>query len=157
MSDLESLGRAPQDGRHGAGEGLNLSPEAVARLETLDDLIFPAIDGDFGDWDANELTQLGTLMLEDPGQLRYRRRERRGTHDFSGAVRFMWDERHLYVRADVMDDTLRAPVAGKKLFEGDHLGLWLDMDLARAPIQSGRHLSSHPPQNPAKVLGCGRD
>ena len=46
MSDLESLGRAPQDGRHGAGEGLNLSPEAVARLETLDDLIFPAIDGD---------------------------------------------------------------------------------------------------------------
>ena len=46
MSDLESLGRASHDGRHGGGEGLNLSPEAVARLETLDDLIFPAIDGD---------------------------------------------------------------------------------------------------------------
>lgn len=46
MSELEALGRAPQDGPHGGGEGLNLSPEAVARLETLDDLIFPAIDGD---------------------------------------------------------------------------------------------------------------
>ncbi len=46
MSDLESLGQSPQDARYGGGEGLNLSPEAVARLETLDDLIFPAIDGD---------------------------------------------------------------------------------------------------------------
>lgn len=91
----------------------------------------PAIDGDLADWDAIELTQLGTLMLDDPAQLRYRRRERRGTHDFSGAVRFMWDERALYVRADVMDDGLRVAPPGKRLFEGDHLGLWLDMDLAR--------------------------
>ena len=91
----------------------------------------PVIDGAIEDWDAVELTQLGTLMLEELDQLRYRRRDRRGTHDFSGAVRFMWDEAHLYVRADVMDDTLRVPPPGKRLFEGDHLGLWLDMDLAR--------------------------
>lgn len=42
----EQQGRAPGNGRDGAGDGLNLSPEAIARLETLDDLIFPAIDGD---------------------------------------------------------------------------------------------------------------
>ena len=46
MSDSETRGHAPGNGRNGMGDGLNLSPEAIARLETLDDLIFPAIDGD---------------------------------------------------------------------------------------------------------------
>lgn len=91
----------------------------------------PAIDGKFGDWDAVELSELGVLMLDEPAQLRYQKTERGGTHDFSGAVRFMWDPQALYVRADVMDDTLKVAPAGKQLFEGDHLGLWLDMDLAR--------------------------
>jgi hypothetical protein len=53
MSDLEAEGRASGDGRIGGGEGLNLSPEAVARLETLDDLIFPAIDGDLNAAEAS--------------------------------------------------------------------------------------------------------
>lgn len=45
MSDLDQQGRGPGEARSGR-TGADLSPEAVARLETLDDLIFPAIDGD---------------------------------------------------------------------------------------------------------------
>jgi hypothetical protein len=53
MSDVTQQGRAPGDGRDGAGDGVNLSPEAIARLETLDDLIFPAIDGDLAAVEAS--------------------------------------------------------------------------------------------------------
>jgi hypothetical protein len=53
MSELEQQGRAPGNGQDGAGDGLNLSPEAIARLETLDDLIFPAIDGDLAAAEAS--------------------------------------------------------------------------------------------------------
>lgn len=45
MSELEPQGRRPED-RATRVDSANLSPAAVARLETLDDLIFPAIDGD---------------------------------------------------------------------------------------------------------------
>jgi hypothetical protein len=53
MSEMEQQGRAPGIGRDGAGDGPNLSPEAIARLETLDDLIFPAIDGDLAAAEAS--------------------------------------------------------------------------------------------------------
>jgi hypothetical protein len=53
MGDLKQQGRAPGDGRDGAGDDLDLSPEAIARLETLDDLIFPAIDGDLAAAEAS--------------------------------------------------------------------------------------------------------
>jgi hypothetical protein len=45
MSEAKPQGRRPDD-RAASGAPPSLSPEAIARLETLDDLIFPAIDGD---------------------------------------------------------------------------------------------------------------
>lgn len=53
MSELERQGRGPED-RAAGGEPLHLSPQAIARLETLDDLIFPAIDGDLDAAEASE-------------------------------------------------------------------------------------------------------
>ena len=49
----EQRGLAPVTGRNSVDDGLSLSPEAIARLETLDDLIFPAIDGDLNAAEAS--------------------------------------------------------------------------------------------------------
>ncbi|MEB3285445.1 MAG: sugar-binding protein [Candidatus Sericytochromatia bacterium] len=89
----------------------------------------PIIDASFDDWESAELSHIGTVWLEDLELLRYRRRQRRGTHDFSGAARVMWDSQALYIRADVMDDKFRPSEPGYRLFEGDHITLWLDRDL----------------------------
>ncbi|MEB3197207.1 MAG: sugar-binding protein [Candidatus Sericytochromatia bacterium] len=89
----------------------------------------PRIDGQFDDWDRVEVNQVGLIWLEDLSLLRYQRRPRRGTHDFSGACRLMWDVDALYLRADVLDDRFRQAQAGKRLYEGDHVALWIDRDL----------------------------
>lgn len=100
----------------------------------------PLIDGKFDDWDAAELSHVGTIWLEDMDLLRYRRRARRGTHDFSGASRLMWDTDGLYVRADVMDDKFRPAEPGPRLYEGDHLALWIDRDLSSDFSQGIRNM-----------------
>ena len=52
-----------------AAEGrpdVNVIPEAVARLETLDDVIFPAIDGDLAALDATEPVWRETVATLGP-------------------------------------------------------------------------------------------
>lgn len=48
------------------GLDVNVTPEAVARLETLDDLIFPAIDGDLAALDATEPVWRETVATLGP-------------------------------------------------------------------------------------------
>ncbi|MBL9162968.1 MAG: hypothetical protein JNL18_09565 [Planctomycetaceae bacterium] len=81
MNELERRGRGPAKGDGGAGDGLDLSPEAIARLETLDDLIFPAIDGDLAAVEASApmwretVAQLGPAAVAESRSeyLRYAR------------------------------------------------------------------------------------
>jgi hypothetical protein len=54
MGEPESAGRGPELRLVGGGDAANLSPAAVAKLETLDDIIFPAIDGDMSAVEASE-------------------------------------------------------------------------------------------------------
>ena len=54
MGEAESTGRGPEWRLVGGGDAANLSPAAVAKLETLDDIIFPAIDGDMAAVEASE-------------------------------------------------------------------------------------------------------
>jgi hypothetical protein len=91
----------------------------------------PTIDGRFADWDKVEVNRLGLVMMDAASQLRWQTRPLQGSHDFSGAVRLMWDDQALYVRVDVMDDQLNAASEGRLLYQGDHVGLWLDRDLER--------------------------
>ena len=86
------------------------------------------IDGNFGDW-QHELVELTGLRLDDPSLLKYKRRDRRGIEDCSADVRLMWDRDHLYLRATVVDDHVMPGQAGRDLYKGDHLALWLDRDL----------------------------
>lgn len=86
------------------------------------------IDGAFGEW-KHELLEISGMRLEDPALLKYKRRDRRGIEDSSGDIRLMWDREHLYVRATVVDDHLTPGAAGRDLYKGDHLAIWLDRDL----------------------------
>ncbi|MEB3328940.1 MAG: sugar-binding protein [Candidatus Sericytochromatia bacterium] len=91
----------------------------------------PTIDASFADWDAVEVSRLGLVMMDHPSQLRWQTRPLQGSHDFSGAVRLLWDDAALYLRVEVMDDVLSAAPAGRLLYQGDHVGLWIDRELER--------------------------
>lgn len=54
MGEAESTGRGLVLKLVGAADVVNLPPAAVAKLETLDDVIFPAIDGDMAAVEASE-------------------------------------------------------------------------------------------------------
>lgn len=75
MSDLERRGRGPAEGGGGTGDGLDLSPEAIARLETLDDLIFPAIDGDLAAVEASAPMWRETVVQLGPAAVAESRSE----------------------------------------------------------------------------------
>lgn len=59
---MGSAERPPASGR----PDVNQIPEAVARLETLDDVIFPAIDGDLAALDASEPVWRETVATLGP-------------------------------------------------------------------------------------------
>src|SRR5260221_260967 len=56
------------------------------------------IDGDFGDWDTQELAEMTGMRFDDPALLKYKRREPEGLDDLGGEVNLMWDDKALYVR-----------------------------------------------------------
>jgi hypothetical protein len=87
------------------------------------------IDGAFGEW-GHELVELSGMRLEDPKLIKYKRRDRRGIEDNSADIRLMWDRENLYVRATVVDDHVVPGAAGRDLYKGDHLAVWIDRDLA---------------------------
>ncbi|MFN3432281.1 MAG: sugar-binding protein, partial [Candidatus Sericytochromatia bacterium] len=88
-----------------------------------------SVDARFGEWEAVETEGITGLRFEDVALLKYKRRDRHGMDDCSADVRLMWDERALYVRASVFDDVVAPGPAGRDLYQGDHLAVWLDWDL----------------------------
>jgi hypothetical protein len=52
----------------------------------------------------------------------------------------MWDAQGLYLRTDVMDDKFRWAEPGARLYEGDHVTLWIDRDLQDDFSQGIRNL-----------------
>ncbi|MFP5503084.1 MAG: sugar-binding protein [Candidatus Sericytochromatia bacterium] len=86
------------------------------------------IDANFAEWQAQELATISGLTLASPDLLMFKRRDRSGMDDISGEVRLMWDPAHLYLHATVMDDRVVPGAAGRELYRGDHLAVWLDHD-----------------------------
>lgn len=55
-----------------------------------------------------------------------------GPEDLSGIVRLAW-RAGVYLAADVTDDHFQQPYAGQRIYSGDHVNLWLDMQPTREP------------------------
>jgi hypothetical protein len=89
------------------------------------------IDGDFNEWDLQELAVISGIRFDDPALMKYKRREPEGLDDLGGEVNLMWDDQALYIRAMVLDNTVVPGPAGKELYKGDNLSVWLDMDLQK--------------------------
>lgn len=90
-----------------------------------------AIDGDFTDWDTQELASMTGIRFDDPNLMKYKRREPEGLDDLGGEVNLMWDDKALYVRAAVLDNVVVPGPPGKDLYKGDNLSIWLDMNLEK--------------------------
>lgn len=123
-----SSGRYTLDGLLGA-DGTERQLRAAPPLLAVRAPKAVTVDGRFGDWEGVELQGLTGLRFEDASLLKYKRRDRHGIEDCSADVRLMWDEAALYVRASVVDDTVAPGPAGRDLYQGDHLAVWVDWDL----------------------------
>jgi len=84
-----------------------------------------AIDGDLFEWE--ELVQ--TPSVEEKENVVYGQGAWRGKKDLSFKTAVRWDEEALYLAVAVSDDHVVQEKMGKDLWEGDHVELWLDMDL----------------------------
>lgn len=85
----------------------------------------PVLDGDLSEWE--ELTT--TPPIEAKDHVVYGQGAWRGESDTSFKAVVRWDPEALYLAVVVFDDRLVQVKSGKDLWEGDHLELWLDMDL----------------------------
>jgi hypothetical protein len=89
------------------------------------------IDGDFSDWDTQELAEITGLRFDDLALLKYKRRDWEGLEDLGGEVNLMWDDKALYVRALVTDNVIVPGPPNADLYKGDNLSVWLDMELEK--------------------------
>ncbi len=71
----------------------------------------PAIDGDLADWQAIEPVVLGERHVRIEGW--------KGKADCSARVWTGWDERHLFVAAEVTDDAFEQKQRGHPIWQGD--------------------------------------
>lgn len=94
----------------------------VSAVETAEPL---TIDGDLSDWGGTE--NLWTVEKADHAV--YGQGAWKGKDDLSFQTMVRWDPDAFYLAVLVTDDKVVQAKAGKDLWEGDHIELWLDMDL----------------------------
>jgi len=95
----------------------------VAEMATI------TVDGDRDDW---KLLQ-SRMNLYQASQLMTGGDAWNGTEDLSGVLSVAFDDKYLYILADIIDDRLNYYVAGSPLWQGDvNLELFLDIDLSDA-------------------------
>jgi hypothetical protein len=82
----------------------------------------PAIDGDLNDW--NHVPAL--TILDDREHVTTGRSKWKSPDDLSAKIWVAWRADQLYLAAEVTDDRVRQTMRGGKLWQGDHLELYLD-------------------------------
>ncbi len=110
------------------------TPQNSLRLEKAENDIFriPSfrrtrdlkIDGDLSEW---ELSVPYTVSGKD--NVVYGQGSWDGDSDLSFHTYSMWDEDNLYFAFTVTDNVLWQESRGSKMWQGDHIELWLDVDL----------------------------
>jgi hypothetical protein len=80
-----------------------------------------AIDGDLADWASVP----NAIKVADRAQVVWDTQAWKSPEDLSGTVTLAWREEHLYVAANVTDDTL-VTQRGQGLWKGDNVTLYID-------------------------------
>lgn len=83
-----------------------------------------SIDGDLKDWDFSSGFAIDKKVNVVHGQFLWN-----GPGDLSAKVYSMWDNDNLYFAFDITDDKIVQEKKGNDIWEGDHIEMWLDMDL----------------------------
>jgi len=83
----------------------------------------PKIDGDLSEW-----TGAPTVEIKEPKEVVYGKGAWKSADDLSAKAWIGWDENNFYFAIDVTDDHVVQPFETKKMVNGDHIELWLDLD-----------------------------
>jgi len=83
------------------------------------------VDGDLSEWRVEE----APLAIREKEYVVYGQGAWRGEEDLSLETLIQWDEEMLYLGAQITDDVVAQAKSGKEMWEGDHIELWLDMNL----------------------------
>jgi hypothetical protein len=78
----------------------------------------PQVDGDLGDWENRDLATSSFRVYAVNGW--------DGTDDLTAAWRLAWDDAHLYVAVDVIDDTHVQTQSGELMYRGDSVEIQVD-------------------------------
>ncbi|MFH1848166.1 MAG: sugar-binding protein [Candidatus Omnitrophota bacterium] len=82
------------------------------------------IDGYLNEWDLS-----APMIVANKKNVVYGQSLWGGPGDLDFKCYAAWDEEALYIALDVVDDIFVQNKAGKDMWEGDHVELWLDVDL----------------------------
>lgn len=86
------------------------------------------VDGLLDDWENVP----NAIELRTGEHVTYMPQTWDGPADLSGTIRLAW-RGGIYLAAEVTDDVFQQPHRGQKVFSGDHVNLWLDMEPTREP------------------------
>ena len=113
-----------------------IRPQNFLRLEKLEEEVqkiysFPktnlvTIDGNLEEWGLVYASKFFQKQRVVHGQWTWK-----GYEDLSFQIQSMWDPENLYFAFQVMDDKLVVSQQGRKIWQDDHIELWLDVDLER--------------------------
>ena len=109
-------------------KGRNVPTKERKILYTVDapQLTAPlTMDGDLSDWGPMD----ASCTVDKTENVVYGQGTWKGKNDASLHTMLRWDKDALYLAAAVTDDKITQVKSGKDLWEGDHIELWLDMDL----------------------------
>ena len=82
------------------------------------------VDGVLDEWDENP-----SVVMDRQDQVAYNPHAWDGPRDLSARAWSGYDRENLYFAFDVTDDTVVQNKNGRDMWEGDHVELWLDLDL----------------------------
>jgi len=99
--------------------------EKVPRLTAVAAAGSTVVDGDLSEWKAAEW-----LPLRTRDQVVYGAGAWLGPQDISFKAALEWEPRALLMAVEATDDQVVQEARGKDMWEGDHLEVWVDADLA---------------------------
>jgi len=87
------------------------------------------IDGRFGDWEKIP----NVITLDTREHMTYGADMWSGPKDLSAVIRLAWRTGWIAIGAEVTDDRVLQPYAGRDIWKGDHFNFWVDMTPGVAP------------------------
>ena len=123
----EKFGLKQAVAKENGGKVTSSSAEAYVIPYDVDPPI--TVDGKLDDW--NDVPN--TVVLNKKEQVTYNRSKAwTGPADLSGTIRLAW-RTGFYIAAEVTDDVVGQPYAGRGIYNGDHINLWVDFQPALEP------------------------